>query len=62
MSSGAFLGMGGQRLRLMQLRNPWGRFEWRGDWSDSSPLWTSHPDVRAELQARAPRLLVDMAC
>ena len=24
----------------MQLRNPWGKFEWDGDWSDNSSLWT----------------------
>ena len=29
--------------RIVQLRNPWGaecEFEWKGDWSDDSDLWT----------------------
>lgn len=27
-------------IQLLQLRNPWGRFEWKGDYCDGSKLWT----------------------
>jgi len=27
--------------KLMQIRNPWGRGEWKGDWSDNSSKWTT---------------------
>jgi len=36
-------------FQLIQLRNPWGTFEWKGDWSDDSPLWAQHPSVKASL-------------
>lgn len=31
----------GNTIRLVLLRNPWGDFEWNGDWSDNSKLWTN---------------------
>lgn len=26
--------------KILKIRNPWGVFEWTGDWSKTSPLWT----------------------
>mmetsp|Transcript_34889 Transcript_34889/g.31411 ORF Transcript_34889/g.31411 Transcript_34889/m.31411 type:complete len:238 (-) Transcript_34889:869-1582(-) len=30
-----------QGNRLLHIRNPWGKVEWTGEYSDKSPLWTS---------------------
>lgn len=36
-------------FRLCNIRNPWGDFEWGGDWSDRSSLWDEHPGVKDAL-------------
>jgi hypothetical protein len=30
---------------LIRLRNPWGKREWIGPWSDNSETWSKYPDV-----------------
>lgn len=37
----------GEEVVLVQLRNPWGDFEWSGDWGDSSDCWT--PELKAQV-------------
>lgn len=32
--------------RLVHIRNPWGEYEWNGNWSDQSSLWT--PELCAQ--------------
>lgn len=29
-----------KNVKLLKIRNPWGQFEWDGDWSDHSACWT----------------------
>ncbi|KAK7904863.1 hypothetical protein WMY93_017470 [Mugilogobius chulae] len=37
----------GQPVKVVRLWNPWGNGEWKGDWSDGSPLWqTVSPQER----------------
>ena len=31
---------GDKNVQLLKIRNPWGSFEWKGDWSDTSDKWT----------------------
>mmetsp|Transcript_53234 Transcript_53234/g.134039 ORF Transcript_53234/g.134039 Transcript_53234/m.134039 type:complete len:680 (-) Transcript_53234:1258-3297(-) len=41
---------GGHDLKLLQLRNPWGKgHEWNGDWGDKSPTWDEHPQIKEHL-------------
>lgn len=43
-------GSDGRRHRIFQIRNPWGGFEWNGNWSDRSPLWT--PELMQKLNVQ----------
>jgi len=38
----------GQKVKLVKLRNPWGKTEWKGAWSDSSSNWT--PELKKKLK------------
>lgn len=37
-----------KKERIVKLRNPWARGEWKGDWSDKSPKWT--PELQKALK------------
>lgn len=39
----------GPSFKLLQLRNPWGTFEWKGAWSDKSSEWKKHPGIKKKL-------------
>jgi len=44
---------GGKTFRLLNLRNPWGTFEWKGEWSDHSSMWKKHPSIKKQLKFEA---------
>ena len=45
-SDSGFMSLGGgQKFRLVKLRNPWGRFEWSGKFADGSAEWTKFKNV-----------------
>lgn len=37
-----------KKVNLIKLRNPHGLYEWKGDWSDDSPLWG--PEEKAQVK------------
>jgi len=47
----AEVAVGATTHQLVRLRNPYGRKEWNGDWSDSSPMWTQ--ELRTKLRVTA---------
>ncbi len=34
-----------EKLKLLQLRNPWGTFSWNGKWSNKSDMWNQYGDI-----------------
>ena len=40
----------GQNVNIVKLRNPWGSFEWSGDWSDKSDKWTDEAKQQVNLE------------
>eukprot|EP00341_Mesodinium_pulex_P015173 CAMPEP_0116976404 /NCGR_PEP_ID=MMETSP0467-20121206/56459_1 /TAXON_ID=283647 /ORGANISM="Mesodinium pulex, Strain SPMC105" /LENGTH=130 /DNA_ID=CAMNT_0004669163 /DNA_START=797 /DNA_END=1186 /DNA_ORIENTATION=- len=39
----------GQSEKLFKIRNTWGSFEWKGDWSDKSKKWNENPELKVQL-------------
>jgi hypothetical protein len=43
----------GKDTQLVLLRNPWGNFEWNGDWGDNSDCWTEELKKELNLSVNA---------
>jgi len=41
-----------EEIRLVKLRNPWGKTEWEGNWNDSSNLWTEEMKNQVAFEAK----------
>lgn len=39
-----------KKVNLVKIRNPYGAFEWGGDWSDNSPLWGPEEKAQVKLE------------
>ena len=39
----------GPTYKLLQVRNPWGTYEWKGAWGDRSSKWKKHPGIAKKL-------------
>ena len=48
LSAAEIVDKAGKKVQLVKLRNPWGTFEWRGDYSGNSDCWTE--EQREELE------------
>lgn len=42
----------GKKERLIQIRNPYGRKEWKGDWGDKSSKWTANTASQVDYERK----------
>ena len=52
---------GGKTFRLLHIRNPWGKFEWKGKWSDHSNLWKKYKSIANQLGVKPNKAADDGA-